>query len=229
MNFIFHSIETDASYENVTEKQFESFCSRLAELSYPKEKILITFDDGNKSDLLGFKIAKSYGLKTAHFIITERIGDEGYLCSNDLKFLFKNNAIIGSHTNSHKILIGDAQNIWIEEIEKSLNILEEILGYDVKHLSVPFGLYSLKILQFQASKLDLQIFTSDPLKISIKRGVIGRLGINSQNVDVNLHDLIVNHSSYRKAILFNIKNHMIKVFGNEAYIRVRNLMKISSF
>ena len=76
MNFIFHSIGEQSSYENVTEKQFKNFCQRLNSTINLGQDVLVTFDDGNKSDLLGFEIAKYYGLKTAHFVITKKIGQK---------------------------------------------------------------------------------------------------------------------------------------------------------
>ena len=68
MNFIFHSIDRNNSYEDVTKKQFENFCEKLNTVDNFNKNFLITFDDGNKSDTEGAEMARFYGFKTAHLL-----------------------------------------------------------------------------------------------------------------------------------------------------------------
>lgn len=225
MNFIFHSIDSYSSYEDVSKNQFEEFCKRVNYYSNFNKNFTITFDDGNKSDLLGFEIAKHYGLNTAHFIITSNIGRDGYLSGDDIKCLSSKGVLIGTHTHSHVALIGDLHKLRTNEIDKSCKLLEELLGHQVKSLSVPFGLYNLKVLKKLKSCLDLQVFSSDPHIIGKTRGVIGRFGINSSNINFDLNYLTSSHYSVKRAISFFIKDQLVKTFGRAQYLTFRSMFE----
>ena len=70
--FLFHKIcDDDESFESISQIEFEHFCSAAAKFNKrcSVSEIIITFDDGFKSDLVEYKIARLYGLKTIHFIV----------------------------------------------------------------------------------------------------------------------------------------------------------------
>ena len=62
------------------------------------------------------------------------------LTSEELKILDNNSLItIGSHTHNHLNLKILSDNELIFEVEKSLEILEDLLNHKIKHLSYPYG------------------------------------------------------------------------------------------
>lgn len=224
MNFIFHSIDSDSTYEDLTKKQFENFCKNLKAIDDIDKNFLITFDDGNKSDIEAAGIARFYGFKTAHFIITSNIGKNGFLSGDDILDLSVSGALIGTHTHNHVPLLGDVGNLWREEVDKSCRILGDLLKSEVTCLSVPYGLYKMSALSYIKERSDLRIYTSDPYQVGKNRNLIDRLGINSRNISSDIGDLISSHYSYKRAMLFYLKDLFIKNFGRSGYLVMRNIL-----
>ena len=223
MNFIFHRVDNCRSFEDLTKNQFENFCKKLKAIDNYDKNFLITFDDGNKSDIEAAEIARFYGLKTAHFIITSNIGKNGFLSEDDILDLSISGALIGTHTHNHVPLLDDERNLWRDEVYKSCRILGDLLGSDVKGLSVPYGLYTMSALS-HVKALDLKIYTSDPYHVGKTRNVIDRLGVNSSNVGSEISDLISSHYSYKRAMLFYLKDLFIKNFGRSSYLVMRDVL-----
>jgi peptidoglycan/xylan/chitin deacetylase (PgdA/CDA1 family) len=49
------------------------------------------------------------------------------------------NAVIGAHTHNHPSLASVSHDEQIRDVEKSKNVIKEIIGVDTKHFSFPFG------------------------------------------------------------------------------------------
>lgn len=103
-----------------------------------KNSIIITFDDGT----IDFKenaypILKKYNVKPIVFVISGKVGKDGYLDWKDLKEM---NIDIGAHTVSHPKLA----HIPLEKVEKELieskKTIENKLGISVNVLAYPHGL-----------------------------------------------------------------------------------------
>jgi len=116
--------------------------------SHPqRERVSITFDDGNASDLLiAAPELRRRGLRAEFFILTGRIGHPGSLASDDIGALTAMGMRIGSHGVDHKDWTKIPTPALRHELEASRTRLQEICGVDVQSASLPFGWYNSAVL-----------------------------------------------------------------------------------
>lgn len=106
----------------------------------PSRYVLITFDDGTKSDYdLALPILKKNNYKATFFIIAGRIGQPGRLSWEQLNEMKSAGMSIQSHTFSHRVLSDLSPEEIHYELSESKKILEDRLETGVSHLSLPMG------------------------------------------------------------------------------------------
>lgn len=136
--------------------------------SNKKNKILLTFDDGFKSNRrLAEEVLNSLNIKALFFIISDFVGaqkqSEKYktiiqniypkgpsrnelsnsMDHDDINFLISNGHQIGCHTLSHQMLSKiSSLNELNEEIVSSKDKLEKDFGIKIKHFAFPFGTFN---------------------------------------------------------------------------------------
>ena len=103
------------------------------------ERIVLTFDDGNYSNLETAKCLTENGLKGIFFITTERINSVGYLSSDDLRSIHRMGHIIGSHSASHPMFPFISKKQAEIELSKSKEFIEEISGAECTAFAFPGG------------------------------------------------------------------------------------------
>lgn len=158
---LFHSIDETLSFDTygftVNLNSFKKYINLLIVNNYDfhdfnniiktKKSISITFDDGYKNILPAIEFLIKLEIPSTIFIITSKIDDKLYLSSKDIYELSKNNLItIGSHSHSHLKFSNFTSNIFFSDIMKSINIIEDITGKNVKSFSFPYGSYKLEYL-----------------------------------------------------------------------------------
>lgn len=131
-----------------------------------QKKILITFDDGFKSNLyIAEKILKPRGIKAIFFITSSFIGLHGkaaydFAAKNfypeslipqkyiknidamdwkDINWLIRQGNKIGAHTTIHSKLSNLKKEEVYKDITESVNILEEKTGETINYFAYPFG------------------------------------------------------------------------------------------
>ena len=175
-------------YHNIPHKDFDKFEAQIkciatdygfinpddlqdilaGKMKYTGTKILLTFDDGFKSNaLLAEKILKPLGIKAIFFIppgfinakkqdeqkifiaknlfdncfVPEEIPDDMAPMSwQDLEHLLEQGHTIGAHTVNHRRLTEiESEDELKHEIVESGNILQKKLGVHIDHFSYSFG------------------------------------------------------------------------------------------
>ena len=124
----------------------------------PKEKkgILITIDDGFTSFYKNaWPYLKKRKIPFILFISTEAVGKYGYMNWDQIKEIEKEEfAFIGNHSHSHEYLVGYNFSEFKKDIDTSINIFRNNIGYNPTFFSYPFGEYSLKQKDYISSKFD---------------------------------------------------------------------------
>jgi hypothetical protein len=154
---------------------FESHLKRIVKQSAPVRTIdecrphradsgiYLTFDDGGDSL---FKYAapllEKYGMHGHMSVITDRIGEDGFLDREQVAELARRGHHIMSHTVSHLDLLSCDPSVREREIEESKSELEEITGRDCVSLSIPGGRYDEAVLQAARDAGYEYVFISDP-------------------------------------------------------------------
>jgi peptidoglycan/xylan/chitin deacetylase (PgdA/CDA1 family) len=137
-------------------------------MKYTGTKVLLTFDDGFKSNsLLAEKVLDSLGIKAIFFIspgfinaknrdeqktfIAKNIYKNGFkpeeipddmmpMSWPDIEYLLDQGHTIGAHTVNHRRLTEiESKDELTREIVESGDILHKKLGADIEHFSYPFG------------------------------------------------------------------------------------------
>ena len=106
-----------------------------------EKKILLTIDDGYYSF---YKYAWPYLKKNKIpfiiFISTEAVGKKGYMAWKEINEIEKYDFVtIGNHSHSHDYLVNYSFDEFQKDIEKSIEIFEDNLGYNPIFFSYPFG------------------------------------------------------------------------------------------
>ncbi len=114
----------------------------------PRNSVVITFDDGYENNYTrAFPVLRQYGFPATIFLISDLVGEEGYLTWEQIREMQAAGLSFGSHTRRHPFLpvLDDASAR--DEIINSRKILEEKLGQPVLYLAYPSGGYNEKIEQ----------------------------------------------------------------------------------
>ena len=110
---------------------------------FPHNSVVITFDDGYKDNYIyAFAVLKKYQFPAIVFVVSDLIGQEGYLNWDELKEMGRNGFTVGSHTRHHMYLPSLTSVMQIDQIRGSKRIIEEGLGLHVDYFSYPAGGFS---------------------------------------------------------------------------------------
>ncbi len=122
------------------------------EFSTPKsnKKVLITIDDGFTSFYRNaWPYLKENKIPFILFVSTEAVGKYGYMTWNEIKEIEKEEfAFLGNHSHSHEYLVNYDFNDFKKDIDKSIKIFTDNIGYNPIFFSYPFGEYSLEQKQY---------------------------------------------------------------------------------
>jgi peptidoglycan/xylan/chitin deacetylase (PgdA/CDA1 family) len=138
--------------ENVNADFFPLICGALPAEGRPKALTAITFDDGYKDNLNAAEILIKRGIPFSIYCIANKVGSDGFLSAQDLRQLSETDfCTIGAHGLTHAPLgrmSADAQTI---ELQKSRDILEQLLGKAVTTMSLPHGSHNPKTFTLATS------------------------------------------------------------------------------
>jgi peptidoglycan/xylan/chitin deacetylase (PgdA/CDA1 family) len=110
----------------------------------PSQPVVLTFDDGYQDFYdNAYPLLRKYGDKATIYIITNKVGLDGYMTWRELRELAASPLItIGAHTRTHPDLKAlPARRIW-DEMSGSKFDLERRLGIAVRHFAYPSGEYN---------------------------------------------------------------------------------------
>ena len=131
----------------------------LPEIYYDEKlekKILLTIDDGYKSFYKNaWPFLKANKIPFLIFISTEAIGKNGYMGWDQIKEIESYDFVsIGNHSHSHDYLVNFQFEKFKMDIQKSIEIFKNNLGYNPIYFSYPFGEWSLKQKEFIKEHFD---------------------------------------------------------------------------
>ena len=114
---------------------------------FNRHSVVITFDDGYEDNYTkAFPVIKKYDFPAIIFVISDFIGNSGFMTWEQLKEMQDFNIAVGSHTRHHVYLPGINEKGRLEdEIFNSKKIIEKNLGKEVDYFSYPSGGYSEEI------------------------------------------------------------------------------------
>jgi len=160
-----------------------------------KKEILLTIDDGFTSFYENaWPYLKNKKIPFILFISTEAIGKNGYMNWSQIKEIEEEKfAFIGNHSHSHEYLIEYDFDKFKNDIDKSINIFIENIGYNPLFFSYPFGEYSLEQKKYISSKFDFAFGQhSGLIDINKDKYELARFPINEKYGDLKRFSFLIN-------------------------------------
>ena len=220
-------------YEFISPDEFEKY---LNNKPVTGKKLLITFDDGFKSNrIVAEEVLNKFNIKALFFIISDFVGTkknssrynsiirniypntrnelraDGPMDKKDIEFLISTGHKIGCHTLSHQMLskISSIENLKDELVTSKLNLQKEF-GIKIKHFAFPFGTF--------------ESINKEALKILDKNFDFIHSGLRGNNV---ANKKLIN----RDAVDPLMKASRIKSFlkGNMDFLYIKKFKKLNQF
>ena len=130
----------NSGIEFITFKKFKN----VVESNISENYILLTIDDAFESFYVNaWPILKSKKIPFILFVSTREIGKHGYMTWKQIKEIMASDLVtIGNHSHTHEYLIDWKDNEIKSDLETSIKIFKNQLGFSPKIFSYPFGEYS---------------------------------------------------------------------------------------
>jgi peptidoglycan/xylan/chitin deacetylase (PgdA/CDA1 family) len=124
--------------------------------------VRITFDDGNRSDLLyALPALTRRGVTATFFVVAGRMGTPGFLDEDDMRALAAAGMEIGCHGMRHRAWRRLDQRTLAEELVDARRMLEAVVARPVTKAACPFGSYDRSVLRSLRRCGYRHVYTSD--------------------------------------------------------------------
>jgi len=147
-------------------------------------QVALTFDDGgvgaarHTADML-----ERRGWRGCFLVVTDRLGEHGFLDVEQLRDLHRRGHGIGTHTRTHPIPLSSLADAAIQaEWSESRLRLEAILGAPIEVGSVPGGYYTRRVGALAEAAGIRCLYSSEPVRRPGRVGhcvVLGRYGVQA--------------------------------------------------
>ena len=161
-----------------------------------KKKILLTIDDAFTSFYENaWPILKEEKIPFILFVSTEAVGNKGYMSWDQIKEIEKENfAYIGNHSHSHDYLTKFTFQKFVEDIEKSINIFNDKLGYNPSFFSYPFGEYNLEQKNYVSNNFEFAFGQhSGVIDLNKDRYELPRFPINEKYGEIKRFNEVISY------------------------------------
>ena len=174
---------------------FQEF-KEILKTTIDRNYILLTIDDAFSSFYENaWPILKNKKIPFILFVSTQEIGKYGYMSWDQIKEIEKSNLVtIGNHSHSHEYLIDWSDSKIYSDIEASIKIFTENLGYSPQVFSYPFGEYSTNLKQITSNLNFKYAFGQHSGAIDITKDLLElpRFPINEKYGEIERFKSIIN-------------------------------------
>ena len=147
-------------YTTITLQEFMR--AKHGKITLPEKPIVLTFDDGydnNYTEML--PILETHDMKAVVYVITNELGNEGYLTLEQVKDMQRRGIEIGSHTADHIPLVNLDEEFLINQVRNSKIFLEWSGLETIYSFSYPNGEYNSDLAKLVQREGYLTAVTGD--------------------------------------------------------------------
>jgi peptidoglycan/xylan/chitin deacetylase (PgdA/CDA1 family) len=175
--------------------RFRDVLDRIA--NHPnRDRLAITFDDSNISDLvIAAPELQRRGISAEFFVLTGRIGKPGSLDVDDIRALMSAGMRIGSHGVAHRDWSSLSARGLNDELNSSKAVLERICGRPVRSAGIPFGRYNASVLDALHKAGYEAAYSSDGGSMTTSAFLRPRTSIRQDTTDLALEALLFGRMS----------------------------------
>src|SRR5919109_1390427 len=114
--------------------------------SYYRDGIIFTFDDGTSDHYQIVRpLLNEYGIRGIFYVSTARLDRDRYITQQQVRSLWEDGHVIGSHSHSHKRMDLMSSREVKNELKLSADIIHNIIGLDPVHFAPPGGFYNRNV------------------------------------------------------------------------------------
>lgn len=186
----------DEKYTTATVAELSDHLQGLIKL--PPKTVVITFDDGWKSNLRAAELLEKSNMSATFFVMSTPELGNAYMTRDEVVKLSQNRKFeIGGHSHTHyteyeKTGIIDAR-IMAGELLMSKIIIEDTIGKPIKSYAWPYGVYTPDLLRYAEligfTSTSLVTRTSDNIYNSKSRDIM-RINIDGRCTAAQLKEII---------------------------------------
>ncbi len=164
-------------------------------LKKERKQILLTIDDAFSSFYENaWPILKKEKIPFILFVSTQPVGKYGYMTWEQIKEVEKEDfAFIGNHSHSHEYLVEYNFNEFKKDIDTSIRIFNNNIGYNPIFFSYPFGEFSLEQKKYISNKFKYGFGqNSGVIDLNKDKYELPRFPINEKYGDLERFNFLLN-------------------------------------
>jgi peptidoglycan/xylan/chitin deacetylase (PgdA/CDA1 family) len=146
----------------MSRERFAALMDYVVAIRTKELPVVITFDDGNASDLtMALPELTARGLTATFFVCAGRLQTPRYLNAEDVRHLLSTGMKVGSHGMHHRNWRTLDDAALTEEINSARRLLEDACDAPVTAAGIPFGSYDRRVLAKLRAEGFVNVYTSD--------------------------------------------------------------------
>lgn len=140
----------------------EEFAPVLDAAARDADRVRLTFDDGNASDVeIALPELRARDMRATFFVVAGKLGEHGYLDEGGVRTLADAGMTIGCHGMRHRPWRHLTDSDLREELVDARRLLEGVVDRPVDEAACPFGSYDRRVLGSLRAAGYKRVFTSD--------------------------------------------------------------------
>jgi len=154
-------VPTEESPYWISRSSFLEIVALVKSVNFERE-VVLTFDDGNRSDVFVANELVRAGLRGHFFLLAGRLGAPGFLDAAAARDISRAGMEIGLHGHSHVDWRRNSPIDWQREVGDARARIAEAIGRSVDSVAIPFGYYNRTVLRQLDGYRFRRIYNSDP-------------------------------------------------------------------
>lgn len=226
--FVVPYLEVEAQLSLLREAQIDFAPANAFEGGWEcgRDSLMVTVDDGCKTDIQLADLLKRYGFSGIFFVSTEKIGQPGYLDRDELRALKQMGMKIGSHGHRHigltRLTLQEAE----QELRLSKSLLESWLGCPVDYFAFPGGLKNSGLIKLAHdvgySVLMTTEWGSNRVSLDADKYILKRTNVTRGMSKTDFLTLVRLDNDWSRLLVYQLRNAAHTVLPTAMYSAARS-------